>query len=586
LNDVIYAGWPIEKKIGVAFGLALLTLLVIGIISYREIDGLIGTARWVAQTHHVLEHLSDLRSYTNQIETGALGYVITLKEPYLDPYRRGTALVYETIRELSILIVDAGQRRRLEELRPVVDERIALAQRLVELRRNGGFDSAVQLIQTGRGKQLTDEIQRRLVEMEDEERALLEQRERAAQMSARRTYYSLLAGSFFNVLTLAAAGIVLFRDIEGKKRVEQALQRSNDILSRSVSELEQRTQEISRMSEMGDLLHSCQTVDEAYQVIVQCVPQILNSISGALGIISTSRNLVEIVITWGEPLLGERVFSPEDCWALRRGRLNLVQDPDSALHCRHLGDEKPDAYLCLPLVAHGEALGLVHLQRCGGSAAADARAWMSEARQRLVGTVADQIALAVANLRLREALRQQSVRDPLTGLFNRRYMEESLDLELRRAARNGRSLGILMLDLDNFKLFNDSFGHDAGDTMLREFSSLLRGGIRSCDIACRYGGEEFALILPEASLEGSRQRAEQLRERARHLNAQHRLENLGNITVSIGVAAFPEHGNSAEVLLNAADKALYRAKLEGRNRVIVAPILQPERHGDSGELSP
>jgi diguanylate cyclase (GGDEF)-like protein len=193
-----------------------------------------------------------------------------------------------------------------------------------------------------------------------------------------------------------------------------------------------------------------------------------------------------------------------------------------------------------------------------------------DSKERLAHTVAEHIALAFANLRLRETLRVQSVRDPLTGLFNRRYMEESLERELRRSARHRRSLGVLLLDLDHFKTFNDTFGHGAGDILLRELGHFLQGNVRGEDISCRYGGEEFALILPDAPLDSTLQRAEQLREQVRQLQVTHHGRALGAVSVSIGVAVYPQHGASAEELLAAADRALYQAKAGGRNRVELA----------------
>lgn len=362
----------------------------------------------------------------------------------------------------------------------------------------------------------------------------------------------------------------IFRNITESKRTEEALQRSNEVLLRSVNELEQRTREISKLSEMGDLLQSCQKLEEAYKVIVEFVPQMLPSDNGALGAISSSRNLVEIVAEWGKKKPAERVFLPEDCWGLRRGRMHMVRDRGSALHCPHLGANMPESYFCIPLVAQGEAVGLLHLDFSGQ---ADKSFDLTEpTKLRLIEAVVDRVALAMANLKLQEAMRQQSVRDPLTGLFNRRYLEESLERELRRAARNGRSLGILMIDLDFFKHFNDNFGHDAGDAMLREFSGVLAASIRGGDIACRYGGEEFALILPEACLETTHQRGQLLREKTKHLNVQHRGLSLGTITLSAGVVAFPQHGTTSETLLRAADEALYAAKKAGRDRVVVASI--------------
>ena len=181
--------------------------------------------------------------------------------------------------------------------------------------------------------------------------------------------------------------------------------------------------------------------------------------------------------------------------------------------------------------------------------------------------------MAVANIRLREALRTQSIKDPLTGLYNRRYMTEMLEREIRRAARAEQSLGLLVLDLDHFKAFNDTYGHDAGDAVLRETASFLTKSIRAEDVVCRFGGEEFVVILPTANLDAAHARAESIRSRLHELTVLHQGQSLGMITVSIGVAAFPVHGTSPQKLLDAADAALYRAKKEGRDRVVNAIVV-------------
>jgi diguanylate cyclase (GGDEF)-like protein len=193
-----------------------------------------------------------------------------------------------------------------------------------------------------------------------------------------------------------------------------------------------------------------------------------------------------------------------------------------------------------------------------------------EALARRASAVAERISLVLANLRVREALRSQSIRDPLTGLFNRRFMEESLEREVRRAARNDEGVALLMLDLDHFKLFNDTFGHQAGDMLLRGFGDFLSQGTRGQDVACRYGGEEFLLVLAGASIDAGCKRAELLREGLKQLTVRHAGQVLGRITVSIGVSAFPVHGATGEELVRGADRALYRAKEEGRDRVVVA----------------
>ncbi len=167
-------------------------------------------------------------------------------------------------------------------------------------------------------------------------------------------------------------------------------------------------------------------------------------------------------------------------------------------------------------------------------------------------------------------LREQSVRDHLTGLFNRRYMEKTLERELRRASRKQISLGIIMLDVDDFKRFNDTYGHAAGDAILRELGNLLLGHVRGEDIPSRYGGDEFIIVLPDASRAVTRERAERLCEHARHFNIQFEGQTLEAITLSVGVAAFPKDGSTSAAILSAVDAALYRAKREGPGRVVVA----------------
>jgi diguanylate cyclase (GGDEF)-like protein len=223
----------------------------------------------------------------------------------------------------------------------------------------------------------------------------------------------------------------------------------------------------------------------------------------------------------------------------------------------------------VPLVAQGETVGLLHVNS-GASDEAASPTPLGEATQRRATTVAEHVGLAIANLLLRETLRNQSIRDPLTGLFNRRFLEETLERELLRAARSQRPLGVIVLDLDHFKRFNDTYGHQAGDALLRELGGLLRDQLRGGDVPCRYGGEEFVLILPEASLDSTRRRAGQLREAVHRLQVADRGQSLGLVTLSAGVAVFPTHGTSGDALIRAADAALYRAKAAGRDQVQVA----------------
>jgi diguanylate cyclase (GGDEF)-like protein len=228
------------------------------------------------------------------------------------------------------------------------------------------------------------------------------------------------------------------------------------------------------------------------------------------------------------------------------------------------------------MMAQGEALGILNLQSADGTWSEGHADGSTGQIDQVAVAVAEHLALALANLRLRETLRTQSIRDPLTGLFNRRYMEESLEREFRRAERRGHPVGVIMLDLDHFNHFNNTFGHQAGDTLLQAFGELIKNQVRAEDIACRYGGEEFTLIMPEAPLGVTVDRAEHLLNQVREMRVAQRGRPLGAVTMSAGVAAYPEHGGTAEALIRAADMALYRAKGEGRDRAVVAdPSAEP-----------
>ena len=225
-------------------------------------------------------------------------------------------------------------------------------------------------------------------------------------------------------------------------------------------------------------------------------------------------------------------------------------------------------YACVPLVAQGETLGILHVSN-GPSGHGKANEDRMTDKFRLTKNFAENIGLAIANLKLKDAMRNMSIRDPLTGLFNRRYAEESMAQEIVRAKRQSTQLAVMMLDIDHFKQFNDNFGHDGGDAVLRELGVYLKKEVRGSDVACRYGGEEFLLLLSSTTMEGARMRAEHLRDGVKLLGVRHARENLGMITISVGMAVFPDHASEADALVKAADIALYQAKRGGRDRVIV-----------------
>jgi len=362
--------------------------------------------------------------------------------------------------------------------------------------------------------------------------------------------------------------IAIITDLTERKQAETAIREANEKLTAWVGQLQQRNREISLLGEMTEYLLGCQHQKEIAKVVALFLPQLFSKLSGALYVLTPANDLLEAVTSWGEGAPTAHVFVPEDCWAVRRGRGHTWTSTTAGLPCPHLGPHPPDATICIPLAAQGESLGVLHLA-IRGTDLQPPDIW-DESVEKLAGAVAEQIGLAITNLRLRETLRHQSIRDPLTGLFNRRYMEESLVRELQRASRGGIAVAVIMLDLDHFKRFNDSFGHAAGDALMRALATVLQKGIRAEDIACRYGGEEFALILPGAPLHIAQARAEGIRQAAARLSVEHQGTSLGAVTLSLGIAVFPDHGATGEKVLKAADAALYRAKAEGRDRVVTA----------------
>lgn len=365
---------------------------------------------------------------------------------------------------------------------------------------------------------------------------------------------------------------LIYEDISEEIRANEAQRQHAESLDRLVKELELRTKQTTSLNEMGALLQCSGTVPEACVVASNCVQKLFpESRSGAVYLFRSSRDLIEAAVRWGKDALAP-TFPPDACWSLRRGQPHWSESPDSGITCQHLTKRSNIECLCVPMVAQGNTVGVLHLEfesaiePENGSRTGSFR----ESHQQLTIGAASQIALSLASIQLRETLREQSIRDPLTRLFNRRYLEESLERELQIATRKKQVLAVLFLDLDHFKKFNDTFGHDAGDIVLQSIADLFRMFFRSTDICCRYGGEEFAILLPESSAQDAAARGDALRAEVKSLRLHYKKETLGALSISIGVAAFPEHGRTPSELLKIADRCLYESKARGRDVVTVA----------------
>ncbi|MEB3123838.1 MAG: diguanylate cyclase [Snowella sp.] len=373
----------------------------------------------------------------------------------------------------------------------------------------------------------------------------------------------------------AIRSIGLILDITDRKLAEEKMQTINQQLESSVEELRQKNQEMQLVGEISDFLQSCLTVEEACATISTLAKPLFPHCTVGIFMIANSRNRLELINAWGNMASLDTLFLPNDCWALRRGRSHWIDHEHHDLLCNHSDHHHPPAEsLCIPMIAQGETLGLLHLS-------ASTPGNLTESRRQLARTISEQLSLAIANLTLRATLQAQSIRDPLTGLFNRRYLEEFLHKEIHRAQRNQYSIGVIMIDIDHFKRFNDTLGHDGGDFILKEIGQLLKDQVRASDIACRFGGEEMILILPDVSLEIACQRAEGIRSAIAQLRLVYNDRAIDTITASFGVACFPDHGGTVNAVIKTADHALYRAKNGGRNQVVVgipSTILEAEAY--------
>jgi diguanylate cyclase (GGDEF)-like protein len=359
------------------------------------------------------------------------------------------------------------------------------------------------------------------------------------------------------------------QEIARREAAQEKLFLANQTITGLLENARIETSAITRINELGSLLQACSSRDEAFRVIPERLARLFPGTSGALSVLNASRTRAESVAEWGlRPPL-------QNAPAQRAGSAPVATGEASALP----SDPPPagGASIFAPLIANGEALGVLALRDDDppSEASSPSPAHDLSRRQQMASSVAEHIALTISNLDLHEALRLQATRDPLTGLFNRRYMQESLEREIHRALRRRRALAVMMLDIDHFKRYNDTFGHAAGDEALRLVAETLLHSVRSDDLACRYGGEEFLVILPECSLPQAAIRAEEIRERLKDLHRERASELPAAVTVSIGVAAFKETADEAEPLLKCADEALYQAKREGRDRVVIAHPATP-----------
>ncbi|MEH2398074.1 diguanylate cyclase [Nostoc sp.] len=347
-------------------------------------------------------------------------------------------------------------------------------------------------------------------------------------------------------------------DITESIEAQRSLTDLNRQLEEKTLELEAKKRELIYLSDMADMLYSCEFEDEVYQVVALTCSKLFPNMSGCINIIANSKNYVQINSTWGSEISSKEVFSLSDCWALRRGKLNLFSPCNAGLMCSHLIPPVSGAHLCVPFFGQGEVIGILHI---------NALEEISREDQQITEIIARTLGIALNNLSIKQRLTYDSLRDGMTQLFNQSYMQNITEQRLAEAERSGQPLSVIFLDIDNFKSYNSHYGHMTANIVLQELAKLLLKSIRSFDIACRWGGEEFVIVMPNMTLETLRKRVEQLRVDVEQMQLKDGDQILKSITASFGIAV-SEPGITVKDLLNRANQAMLEAKRTGKNRVM------------------
>ncbi|MEZ0494941.1 diguanylate cyclase [Sphingomonas sp. IW22] len=361
-------------------------------------------------------------------------------------------------------------------------------------------------------------------------------------------------GETYNQMCVRMRQEIERRD-EAETRIAELLNRSGEALAhrRRVSEI---------LARIANRLPACLDQQELVSLASRFIPQLFDIRGGALYFQNNSATVLTRVASWGDCTSSQPEFAPTKCWALRRGQQHQVADVSTDVTCGHLSCDDLDGYVCMPLIAQGDTVGLLYLEAPAGDQAVDNSQALEDMR-----VLCENLALALVNLRLRESLRHQSLRDPLTGLHNRRYLEETIDLEFAKSRRHRTPVSVILADIDHFKHINDTHGHDTGDIVLRKVASTMGAHVRKGDVACRYGGEEFLILLPGLEHGEAVERAELLREQIRALSVRAGDADVGQITASFGVATFTGGDETPADIVRNADHLLYEAKAAGRDRV-------------------
>lgn len=541
--------------------IAAILFSAIGIALLKVSDQSIDDAQWVTHTQEVISSIEELQTIFLSAESSVRAYVVSENSEYKEAFARSTELLPSKINSLQNLISDnTEQVNHIFQLRELIAKRLTQMNATLSAFEKGGVENAKITIQKNTSAANLDLKKQFSLMVENENNLLLERKE-ASVRSFKLLKIISVSGIPLGLLLVLLVYILLLRELNGRTLAEKEATLSSKKLAITVSKLEETSGDLNVLSEYGSYLQSCKNIEEATNLSIQIISKIIPGSSGYIYLMKSSKNLMELAVEWGlhaaEP---PKTIMPAECWCIRRSKPNFTSLNSHTPPCTHIKGiiDEEETWLCLELASQGVQLGLVTIH---------APSQEIHARFSVIEAAIEQLALSVSSLQLRSVLEYQSTRDDLTGLYNRRYMDESFRQLHARSIRHSEPYSILMLDVDHFKRFNDIYGHEGGDIVLREIGKIL-GSLRAEDIACRYGGEELSIALPNTEAHLATDIANRLREKIQNTRIEYNNSIMTEITISIGIASYPENGTTSEDIRKKADDALYEAKRAGRNRVI------------------
>jgi diguanylate cyclase (GGDEF)-like protein len=549
-----------SKVFGVLMLVILGCLTILPLISSHQakttLDALTGISAKERSYHATREMLTDA-------ETGQRGYLLGTDESFLEPYNASIANLPDALDGLARSTSSPNEREVVAKITKLTREKLVYMSQTISLKRAGESQEAADMVASQRGKLLMDQIR---VLFKSQHHSLALQRTALREKLTSSLQYNTALGIGASLANLAIICTSIFVAANSLNQRAEAAKQAEMLAESNAEHAESESLRADRASATAQMLQAIDNIKapaELSHVIPVFLSKILSGTSGGIYLYRNSRDFLELKAQWGEVHVDTGPLSPSDCWGLRFGKIHqTIIGKDLCCAHSHVHSLSQQDQMCIPMISQGDVIGLIVIV----SQNSTNKAFEREA----IVTLAEQLALAINNVMLREMLRQQSIVDPLTGLYNRRHFDESLKRELIRSKRADTSCSAVMMDLDHFKRINDTYGHDAGDLVLKAVSQNLLTRVRGSDLVCRYGGEELVLLLPDCTDEAAEKCAENIRQSIAEISIYHLGQHITGITASFGVASFPAHAQDTEGLLKAADLALYAAKNAGRNRVVVA----------------